>query len=144
MKNLNLFKNFYKNSKYIPYGRQNISSDDINAVVKVLKSDFLTQGKLIENFEQNLTEVLSAKYAVGVNSATSALHISCLALGLSEKDYLWTSPITFVASANCALYCGARIDFVDIDLETGLLDVNLLSEKLKKAEMIYFLNQCLD
>jgi len=137
MKISNLFKKlFFKRSKYIPYSRQKVTWIDILAVVKVLKSDFLTQGKLIEKFEKNLTEISNAEYAVGVNSATSALHISCLALGLSEKDYLWTSPITFVASANCARYCGAKIDFVDIEPETGLMSINSLREKLETAKLV--------
>ena len=94
MKILNLFKNFYKNLKYIPYGRQNITRDDIKAVVKVLKSDFLTQGNVLEDFEKGISIKVNSKYAIAVNSATSALHIACLALGLKKGDYLWTSPIT--------------------------------------------------
>ena len=118
----------------IPYGRQDITKDDIEAVVKVLCSDFITQGSTVPAFEQKLCEYTKAKYAIAVNSATSALHVACLALGLSEGDILWTSPITFVASANCALYCGASVDFVDVDPNTGLMNVKKLEEKLVNAE----------
>ena len=135
MKNLNLFRNFYKNSKYIPYGRQNITQDDIKAVVKVLKSEFLTQGNILEDFEKGISIKVNSKYAVAVNSATSALHIACLALGLKKGDYLWTSPITFVASANCGIYCGARIDFVDIDQNSSLISIKELEKKLQKAKL---------
>ena len=134
---LNIFstkKNLSK-EEYIPYGKQNISKDDINAVIKILKSDYLTQGDQVPSFEKSLSNFLKVNYSIAVNSGTSALHIACLALGLTKGDYLWTSPISFVASANCGRYCNAEIDFVDIDLETGLLDVNLLSEKLKDAEL---------
>ena len=122
--------------KFIPYGKQFISEDDINSVVKILRSDFLTQGDQVPLFEKELSNFLQVKHSVAVNSGTSALHIACLALNLGEGDYLWTSPISFVASANCGRYCNAEIDFVDINLENGLLDVNLLSEKLKKAELL--------
>jgi UDP-4-amino-4,6-dideoxy-N-acetyl-beta-L-altrosamine transaminase len=118
----------------IPYGKQDITKKDIEAVVKVLRSSFLTQGPSVPAFEQKLCEYTSAKYAVAVNSCTSALHIACIALGLKHGDILWTSPITFVASANCALYCGATVDFVDIDPGTALMSVESLSDKLKKAE----------
>jgi len=117
----------------IPYGRQDITTDDIDSVVKVLKSDFLTQGPIVPKFESMLCEYTHAKYSVLVNSATSALHIACLALGLSDEDILWTSPITFSASANCALYCGASVDFVDIDPDTGLMSVEKLKQKLEDA-----------
>ena len=120
---------------FIPYGKQFISEDDIDSVIQILKSDFLTQGDQVPLFEKEVSSFLKVNYSVAVNSGTSALHIACLALELGEGDYLWTSPISFVASANCGRYCNANIDFVDIDLETGLLDVNLLSEKLKKAEL---------
>ena len=100
-------------SRIIPYGRQDITEDDIESVVEVLRSDFLTQGPAVPAFEQKLCDYTGAKHAVAVNSCTSALHIACLALDLGSSDILWTSPITFVASANCALYCGASIDFVD-------------------------------
>lgn len=118
----------------IPYGRQDISQEDIDAVVAVLKSDFLTQGPLVAEFESNLSAHIGADHAVAVNSATSALHIACLALGLGPGDTLWTSPITFVASANAALYCGADVDFVDIDPETFNMCPIALAEKLEAAE----------
>jgi UDP-4-amino-4,6-dideoxy-N-acetyl-beta-L-altrosamine transaminase len=121
-------------SDYIPYGRQNISQADIDAVVSVLRSDWLTQGPAIERFESAVADYCGAKYAVAVTSATAALHISCLALGLGSGDWLWTSPNTFVASANCGLYCGARVDFVDIDPQTYNLSVKKLEEKLIEAE----------
>lgn len=118
----------------IPYGRQDISQEDIDAVVAVLKSDYLTQGPLVTVFENNLAAQIGANHAVAVNSATSALHIACLALGLGPGDTLWTSPITFVASANAALYCGAEVDFVDIDRETFNMCPIALAEKLEAAE----------
>ena len=118
----------------IPYGKQDITQADIDSVVEVLKSDFITQGPAIARFEGAITDYCGAEYGVAVNSATSALHIACLALGLGEGDWLWTSPNTFVASANCGLYCGAQVDFVDIDPRTYNMSVELLSEKLRKAE----------
>jgi UDP-4-amino-4,6-dideoxy-N-acetyl-beta-L-altrosamine transaminase len=118
----------------IPYGRQDINEADIAAVIKVLQSDFLTQGPIVPLFEKTVAEYCGATNAVAVNSATSALHIACLALGLGPGDYLWTSPITFVASSNCALYCGALVDFVDIDPRTYNMSVELLAEKLAQAE----------
>lgn len=118
----------------IPYGRQDIQQQDIDAVVEVLKSDFLTQGPQVPLFEKKITEITEAQHAVAVNSATSALHIACLALGVGKGDTVWTSPITFVASANCALYCGADIDFVDIDPDTYNLSPVELEKKLKKAK----------
>jgi UDP-4-amino-4,6-dideoxy-N-acetyl-beta-L-altrosamine transaminase len=118
----------------IPYGRQDISQADIDAVVAVLRSDFLTQGPTVPRFEQQLAEFCGAKHGVAVNSATSALHIACLALGLGPGDWLWTSPVTFVASANCGLYCGAQIDFVDIDPRTYNLCPQALEAKLVAAE----------
>jgi UDP-4-amino-4,6-dideoxy-N-acetyl-beta-L-altrosamine transaminase len=118
----------------IPYGRQDIDEEDIQAVVDVLRSDWLTQGPAVERFEQEVARYCGAKYAVAVNSATSALHIACLAAGLKAGDRLWTSPNTFVASANCALYCGAQPDFVDIDPRTYNLSVDALEEKLVHAE----------
>ena len=118
----------------IPYGRQDISQQDIDAVVEVLRSDFLTQGPKVPAFEQSIIDACGAQYAVAVNSATSALHIACLALGLGKGDWLWTTPNTFVASANCGLYCGAQIDFVDIDSRTYNLSVKALEEKLIIAE----------
>jgi UDP-4-amino-4,6-dideoxy-N-acetyl-beta-L-altrosamine transaminase len=119
----------------IPYGRQNISEDDIDAVVAVLRSDFLTQGPVVPLFERKLAEYCGAKHAVAVNSATSALHIACLALGVVPGDVVWTTPITFVASANCARYCGAEVDFVDIDPSTYNLSVDRLAEKLERAKL---------
>ncbi len=118
----------------IPYGKQDINQADIDAVVDVLKSDFLTQGPQVPLFEEALKNYTGAKHAIAVNSGTSALHIACLALGLRKGDWLWTSPITFVASANCGLYCGAQVDFVDIDPQTYNLSINALEEKLALAE----------
>jgi UDP-4-amino-4,6-dideoxy-N-acetyl-beta-L-altrosamine transaminase len=118
----------------IPYGRQDISQADIHAVVEALRSDFLTQGPMVPRFEETAANYCGAKYAVAVNSATSALHIACLALDLGPGDWLWTSPNTFVASANCALYCGAHVDFVDIDPRTYNLSANALEAKLQQAE----------
>lgn len=120
--------------KAIPYGRQDIDQSDIDAVVEVLRSDFLTQGPVVPEFESALANYCSAHHAVAVNSATSALHIACLALGVGRGDVVWTSPITFVASANCALYCGATVDFVDIDPRTYNLSAERLSEKLALAK----------
>ena len=112
----------------IPYGKQDINQTDINSVIDVLQSDFLTQGPQVPLFEQMVSNYCSADYGVAVNSATSALHIACLSLGLGKGDWLWTSPNSFVASANCGLYCDARVDFVDIDPQT----YNLSSEELEK------------
>ena len=120
----------------IPYGHQDISESDIQAVVDVLRSDFLTQGPVVPAFEQAVADYCGAKYAVTANSATSALHIACLALGVCKGDLVWTSPITFVASANCALYCGADVDFVDIDPRTYNLSTERLAEKLSLAEKL--------
>lgn len=120
----------------IPYGRQDISEDDIQAVIDILKSDFLTQGPAVPAFENAVAKYCNANYAFAVNSATSALHIACLALNVSKGDIVWTSPITFVASANCALYCGAEVDFVDIDATTYNMSVKALEDKLIKAEKI--------
>jgi len=118
----------------IPYGKQDISQQDIDSVVDVLKSDFLTQGPQVPAFESALTEHSGAQYALAVNSATSALHIACLALGLGEGDWLWTTPVTFVASANCGLYCGAKVDFVDIDSATYNMCPKKLEQKLVTAK----------
>ncbi|SBW79611.1 Spore coat polysaccharide biosynthesis protein SpsC [Pseudomonas veronii 1YdBTEX2] len=118
----------------IPYGRQDITQADIDAVVGVLQSDFLTQGPMVPRFEQQVAQHVGATHALAVNSATSALHIACLALGIGPGDRLWTSPVTFVASANCALYCGAQVDFVDIDPRTYNLCPQALSRKLEQAE----------
>jgi len=120
----------------IPYGRQAISDADIQAVVDVLRSDYLTQGPAVPAFEKSIADYCGTQHAVAVNSATSALHIACLALGVGPGDVVWTTPITFVASANCALYCGAQVDFVDIDPRTYNLSVERLTEKLAQAEKI--------
>ncbi len=117
----------------IPYGRQNISEADIQAVVDVLRSDYLTQGPAVPAFEKSLADYSGARFAIAMNSATSALHVACLALDVGAGDIVWTSPITFVASANCALYCGAEIDFVDIDSRTYNMSVERLAEKLAHA-----------
>jgi len=118
----------------IPYGKQDINQIDIDSVVDVLKSDFLTQGPQVPLFEKTVSEYCGVEYGVAVNSATSALHIACLALGLEKGDYLWTSPNTFVASANCGLYCGAQVDFVDIDPRTYNLSTEELEKKLIQAK----------
>ncbi len=114
----------------IPYGKQDINRQDIDAVIEVLRSDYLTQGPVIPEFEKAVATQVTAKYAVAVNSATSALHIACLALGVKKEDEVWTSAISFVASANCALYCGASVDFIDIDIRTNNMSVSKLAEKL--------------
>lgn len=118
----------------IPYGRQSLDQTDIDAVVEVLKSDWLTQGPTIERFEAAMAERCEAGFGIAVCNATAALHIACLAAGLGEGDVLWTSPNTFLASANCGRYCGAAVDFVDIDPCTWNLDVNALARKLEDAE----------
>ena len=119
----------------IPYGHQDITETDVEAVVEVLKSDFLTQGPMVPQFEEEVAQYCGAHYGVAVNSATSALHIACLAMGLGPGDWLWTSPVTFVATANCALYCGAKVDFVDIDPRTFNISTEALADKLKHAEI---------
>lgn len=121
-------------AQIIPYGRQDITDADITAVLRVLRSDWLTQGPAVPRFEETLAQYCGAQHAVAVNSATSALHIACLALGLGPGDWLWTSPITFVASANCGLYCGAGVDFVDIDPRTYNICPRALERKLVAAE----------
>lgn len=118
----------------IPYGRQDISEQDIQAVVDVLRSDWLTQGPAIERFEREVARLCGARYAVAVSNATAALHLACMAAELQPDDILWTSPNTFVASANCALYCGATPDFVDIDAQTYNLSIDALEAKLVQAE----------
>lgn len=118
----------------IYYGKQSIDEADIQAVEEVLRSDFLTQGPAIEKFERSVAAYCGVKYAVAVTNATSALHIACLAAGLGKGDILWTSPITFVASANCGLYCGASVDFVDIDEKTYNMSVDALEDKLRQAK----------
>jgi UDP-4-amino-4,6-dideoxy-N-acetyl-beta-L-altrosamine transaminase len=118
----------------IPYGRQDINEDDIDAVVSVLRSDYLTQGPAVPAFEMAVKDYCGAQYSIAVNSATSALHIACLALNVGKGDVVWTSPNTFVASANCVLYCGATIDFVDIDPHTYNLCIEQLTLKLAEAK----------
>lgn len=120
----------------IPYGRQEITQADIDAVVAVLHSDFLTQGPQVPKFEETVANHVSANHAVAVNSATSALHIACMALSLGRGDWLWTSPVTFVASANCGLYCGAQVDFVDIDPHTYNICPKKLEAKLIESEKV--------
>ena len=119
---------------FLPYGRQTITEADIAAVTDVLRSPCLTQGPIVPTFEQALAECVGARHGVAVNSATSALHIACLALGLGPGDRLWTTPISFVASANCGRYCGAEVDFVDIDPSTGLISLDALKRKLQQAD----------
>jgi UDP-4-amino-4,6-dideoxy-N-acetyl-beta-L-altrosamine transaminase len=118
----------------IPYGRQEITEADISAVVAVLRSDYLTQGPVVPAFEAAVAGYCRVAHAVAVNSATSALHLACLAVGVGKGDQVWTSPISFVASANCALYCGATVDFVDIDPVTCNMSVGRLADKLKRAK----------
>ena len=122
------------NNKKIPYSRQSISHSDIKEVVRTLKSDFLTTGPQISKFEKKITQFLKVKYAVCVNSATSALHISCLVLGLKKSDQFWTSTNSFVASANCGELCGAKLDLIDISLEDFNLSIEKLSKKLKQKK----------
>jgi UDP-4-amino-4,6-dideoxy-N-acetyl-beta-L-altrosamine transaminase len=128
---------------FIPYGRQTISEADITAVAAVLRGPFLTQGPVGAAFEQAVASRVGARHAVAVNSATSALHLACLALGLGPGDRLWTTPITFVASANCGRYCGAEVDFVDIDPATALMSVAALEQKLEQASKIDMLPKVL-
>jgi len=118
----------------IPYGKQDINQQDIDAVISVLKSDWLTQGPQVPLFEQALADKCQARHGIAVNSATSALHIANLALGVGQDDIVWTSPITFVATANSALYCGAKVDVVDIDLSSGNMSVHALEQKLIQAK----------
>jgi UDP-4-amino-4,6-dideoxy-N-acetyl-beta-L-altrosamine transaminase len=119
----------------IPYGRQDVTDADIAAVVDVLRSDFLTQGPIVPRFEEAVARAVHARHAIAVNSATSALHVACAALGLGPGDRLWTVANTFVASANCGLYCGASVDFVDIDASSWNMSVPLLKDKLETAAM---------
>lgn len=120
----------------IPYGRQDINQADIDAVLSVLHSDYLTQGPIVPNFEEEVARYVGSRHGIAVNSATSALHIACLALNLGSEDWLWTSPITFAASSNCALYCGAKVDFVDIDPQTYNICPKKLEAKLEQAKKI--------
>lgn len=120
----------------IPYARQSISNSDIKEVIKTLKADFITQGPKVKEFEKEVSKYVGAKYAVATNSATSALHASCLALDLKKNDIVWTSAISFVASANCALYCGATVELIDIDLNNYNLSIDNLKDKLSKAKRV--------
>jgi len=122
------------NTNFIPYGKQTITQQDIDSVVEVLKSPFLTQGPVVPQFEKIFSTFTASSFSVACNSATSALHLACHAIGLKSNDLLWTSPITFVASANCARYCGADVGFVDIDPTTALIDVNQLEKQLLIAD----------
>ena len=117
----------------IPYAKQDIIKEDIDAVIEVLNSAWLTQGPVVKKFEDSIIGFTGGKYATAVNSATSALHIACLAMNVGPGDLVWTSPNTFVASANCALYCGANIDFVDIDPQTYNMSIESLKKKTKKC-----------
>ena len=127
----------------IPYGRQDIKQSDIDGVIEVLNSDYLTQGPVAPRFEQAVASHVGVRHAVAVNSATSALHLACLALGLGKGDWLWTTPVTFVASANCALYCGAQVDFVDIDPRTYNICPRALEVKLVAAAQVFRLPKVL-
>ena len=118
----------------INYSRQNINQNDIENVKNVLKSNFLTQGPKVEEFEKAINKFCKSKYSVACNSATSALHISCLALGLKKNDIVWTNPVSFVASANCALYCGAKVEYIDIDLSTFNVTYENFKKKLEKQK----------
>ena len=120
----------------IPYGKQNINQEDINSVIEVMNSDYLTQGPITPKFEKELSKYCGAKHSVAVVNATSALHLACLALNVGKGDVVWTSPISFVASANCAKYCGAEVDFVDIDINTYNMSVDSLEEKLIQSEKL--------
>ncbi len=137
MKIFNLFKNkpFSSDKNYISYGKQSINNSDMDSIIKVLKSDYLTQGPLVEKFECEISKKVKSNYSIAVNSATSALHIACLSLGLKKGDYIWTSSITFVASANCGLYCGAKVDFIDINPNTALISIKQLKKKLERANL---------
>ena len=121
--------------KIIPYSRQSINNQDIKSVIKVLKSDFLTQGPEVPKLEKKFSKVVNVKYAVAFNSATSALHAACLSLNIKKNDIVWTSAITFVASANCAIYCNAKIDFLDIDFKTNNISIEKLEQKLIRAKI---------
>jgi len=118
----------------ISYGRQSIDQTDIDSVVEVLKSDYLTQGEMVPKFEKSISDFTGAKYAVAVNSGTSALHIACMSLDVGKGDVVWVPAISFVATANCALYCGASVDFIDIDPHTGNLDINSLRKKISDTK----------
>ena len=121
--------------KFIPYGRQSINDEDLETVIEVLKSDFLTQGPKVREFEDNLKKKFGSEYGLCLNSATSALHAACVSLDVGSGDLVWTSPITFVSSANCALFCGARVDFVDVDKQTLNMSAYALEEKLRYTRL---------
>ena len=123
----------------IHYSRQKIDKHDIHEVTKALKKDFITTGPTVLNFEKALSRVVKSKFAVATNSATSALHIACLSMGLKKDDWVWTSPNSFVSTSNCALHCGAKIDFVDVDPRTFNLSIRMLEEKLKKTKKKIYL-----
>ncbi|MFT6910662.1 MAG: UDP-4-amino-4,6-dideoxy-N-acetyl-beta-L-altrosamine transaminase [Oleiphilaceae bacterium] len=127
----------------IPYGKHLIDEQDIDAVVDVLRNQFLTQGSIVPQFEQALCDYTTCRYATAVNSATSGLHVACLAAGVGQGDVVWTVPNSFVASANCALYCGANIDFVDIDVATRNIDIDALTDKLAQAVQLNSLPKAL-
>ena len=116
-------------SKVINYGRHSINKNDIASVLKTLKSDFITQGPEVKKFEENVKRKVGAAYALAVNSATSALHLSCLALGIKKNDIVWISANGFVATSNCALYCQAKINFIDVDKNTGNISLEILKKK---------------
>ena len=118
----------------IPYGRQSISDEDINSVLEALKSDWLTQGPKVEKFEKEIVKKIGCNFAIAANSATSCLHLACKSLDLKKDEWVWTSPNSFVASANAALFCGAKVDFVDIDPNTYNICCDKLENKLKLAE----------
>ena len=118
----------------IPYSKQTITNQDISSVVRVLRSDFITQGPTTELFEKKISKYCGSKYSISTNSATSALHIACLSLNVGKKDIVWTSPNSFVASSNCAIFCGASIDFVDIDSKSYNISIASLESKLAKAK----------
>ncbi|MCA9459968.1 MAG: aminotransferase class I/II-fold pyridoxal phosphate-dependent enzyme, partial [Nanoarchaeota archaeon] len=120
--------------KPIPYGKQKITDDDISEIISVLKSDYLTQGPKVQEFENSFSEYIGAKYSVAVSNGTAALHLSILSLDLKPGDKVITSPISFVASSNCVLYEGGTIDFVDIDPQTAIIDLELLEKKLKNSK----------
>ena len=123
-----------KLNKNISYGRQYIDREDINLVNQVLNSQFLTQGPFVTKFENELKKITSSKYAISANSATSCLMLACRALELKKNDLVWTTPITFVSTANSAVHCGAKIDLVDIDIDTGNMSINILKKKLIEAK----------
>ena len=130
-------------SNFLPYSRQSINKDDINEVVKVLKSDYLTQGPNLEKFEFNFKKKVKSKYCLAISSATAGLHLSCLSLNLKKGDFLWTVPNSFIASANCGLYCDAKVSFVDIDEFTFNIDIKLLKKRLVIAKKKIKYPRCL-